>query len=89
MKTYEKPRLIALSISGNNMLCSTCPTDVIGSNGDQGIQRIFRDLYGISELTEQHFASGESCSESIPVSIEKYCKFTAADSETAIVVVNS
>lgn len=89
MKTYEKPELIALSISGNNMLCSTCPRDVIGNNGDLNIQRIFRDFYGISELTEQHFASGEECLIKIDVSVEAYCKFTAADSETATVVINS
>ena len=28
MKTYEKPKLIALSISGNDMLCA-CDVDVV------------------------------------------------------------
>ncbi len=31
MKTYEKPRLVALSLTSNDMLCGTCNTDAVGN----------------------------------------------------------
>lgn len=29
MKTYEKPRLVALSLASDDMLCGTCEVDVM------------------------------------------------------------
>ena len=31
MKTYEKPRLVALSLTSNDMLCDTCNTVAVGN----------------------------------------------------------
>lgn len=35
MKIYEKPTLVMMSISGNDLLCS-CQIDAEGSNADPG-----------------------------------------------------
>lgn len=80
MKTYEKPKLIALSLSGNNMLCNTCQTDIIGNNMDPAFKATMED-FGIV-ITDNSFASSDSCTA--PVDISGYCKFTGAN-----VVINS
>lgn len=74
MKTYEKPKLIALSISGNNMLCNSCTFDIIAPyNGgaDSGeLGQMIQD-FGFD------FGPTEGCST--PISIGYYCKFTSAE----------
>lgn len=77
MKTYEKPRLVALAVSSNDLLCQSCAIDAIGNNMDPVLRR-YLDLYGVT--LEQLFGSGETCT--IPV--EGYCKFNGA-----YVVINS
>lgn len=66
MKTYEKPKLIALSISGNNMLCNTCTIDVIGDNKDDDLGDLIFD--------EGLFAAGDPCD--VVVDFKGYCKNT-------------
>ena len=80
MKTYEKPKLIALSLSGNNMLCNTCAVDIIAPTEDQALVDILEDFHGpIDKL----FATAEAdCAKHIEY--EGYCKFTGAN-----VVINS
>lgn len=78
MKTYEKPRLNALSLSGNDMLCNSCDIDIIGDNADTNIKAML-EIFGDPS---QVLGSGEDCA--IKVSIEGYCKFTGAN-----VVINS
>lgn len=74
MKTYEKPKLIALSISGNNMLCNSCTYDIIapyngGADSGELVQMI-RD-FGFD------FGQTEDCDN--PIYIDFYCKFTSAE----------
>ena len=72
-KTYEKPRLSALSLSGNDMLCAACPIDAQGSNMDATLSQILKDFnVNVDVIT----GSGESCE----LEISGYCKFTSADS---------
>ncbi len=82
MKTYEKPKLIALSISGNNMLCNSCTFDIIAPyNGgaDHG------ELGQMIEEFGYNFGSTETqCS----LSIVGYCKFNSVD-EGLFSVINS
>lgn len=79
MKPYEKPRLVALSLSGNDMLCGGCtyPT----RNSSDGFLAQLDQLYGngdgfleSSELGPL-FAKSEGCA----TVYEGYCKFSAAD----------
>lgn len=79
MKTYEKPKLIALSLSGNNMLCNTCAVDIIAPTEDQGLVDML-EIYGPIDTL---FATAEAdCATKIEIS--GYCKFTGAN-----VVINS
>lgn len=77
-KTYEKPKLIALPLSGNNMLCNTCAIDIIGDNAD----KIFKETVGDFFDPNVAFASYENCE----VEISGYCKFTGADNGGRVVI---
>ena len=83
-KTYEKPKLIALPLSGNNMLCNTCAIDIIGDNAVPEIKRLEELGLDISKF----FAAYETdCTES-DHTIVGYCKFNGADHKD-LVVINS
>ena len=86
MKTYEKPKLIALSLTGNNMLCSSCAHDVIGSNAETELVETLRDFFGIINITESSFASNEDCEEQEDIQTDSYCKFTGAESGGTVVI---
>lgn len=72
-KTYEKPRLVALSLSGNDLLCAACPIDAEGPNMDSTLSQILND-FGVDIFTA--LGSGEECQ----FEITGYCKFSSADS---------
>ena len=74
MKAYEKPKLIALSLSGNNMLCDSCDIDIVGDNADPDFKNIYGDFPGT-------FDDAASCE----MQVIGYCKFTASSN----VVINS
>lgn len=78
MKTYEKPRLVALAVSSNDLLCQSCAVDVIGDNRDPVFDK-YLELIGGS--IEQLFGSGET---SCVIPVEGYCKFLGTN-----VVINS
>ena len=80
-KTYEKPKLIALPLSGNNMLCNTCAIDIIGDNADKTFKETMGDFFDLNNA----FASYES---SCKIPIDGYCKFNGADRKD-LVVINS
>lgn len=83
MKTYEKPKLIALSLAANDMLCSGCTAATRGST-DAFMQYLNTNYGGAdglldpSDFGENVFASNEGCQETQTV-FESYCKFTAAE----------
>lgn len=83
MKTYEKPKLIALSLSGNNMLCNTCAVDIIAPYPDenQGLVEMLETFYG---PVQSLFAAYESCT--VKPDITGYCKFTGAESGEKVVI---
>lgn len=70
MKTYEKPRLTAISLSGNGALCQACAIDVVGDNADQNVLDLL--LMFDSEISNL-FESTDSCATECGV--EGYCKF--------------
>ena len=81
MKVYEKPKLIAMSLSGNNMLCNTCDIDVIGDNANTEFLEIVGDFFNSST-----FAEYEDCATK--VDIKGYCKFTGGNNND-LVIINS
>lgn len=84
MKTYEKPKLIALSLSGNNMLCNTCAVDIIAPfpDNNKGLVDTLEDFYG--PINSLFAAYEESCA--VKPDITGYCKFTRAESGDQVVI---
>lgn len=85
MKTYEKPRLIALSLSADDMLCSGCDLKTKDTSDYfvQILNQLFdsnEDGYVDSSELGGLFASSEQCSE-FNDAFGAYCKFTAADND--------
>ena len=91
MKNYEKPRLMFLSLSGNDQLCGSCADMMVKYPDKQGIllgqdptgelaQNIDmmignRDRVLSREEGLMAFGADESCARQI----NGYCKFTAMD----------
>lgn len=71
MKTYEKPRLTAISLSGNGALCQACAIDVVGDNADQNVLELLTMTYDAN--IDNLFESADSCTTECGV--EGYCKF--------------
>lgn len=69
MKPYEKPRLVALSLSGNDMLCDGCAIDVVGDNADKVFMETLGDFLNIGNA----FGNEVQCE----LQIEGYCKYTS------------
>lgn len=67
LKVYEKPKLVALSISSNDSLCAGCGFDV--DDLPPSLGQMIED-FGINA-----FGSAEGCT----VIIEAYCKYTSSD----------
>lgn len=70
LKVYEKPKLVALSVSGNDVLCAACTIDVVGNNADPDFKQTIEawKQMGMTPLTEDG-----ACKD--PIS--GYCKFTS------------
>ncbi len=72
MKSYEKPRLMVLSVSANDALCAC----VASTRNDAFFQQF--DYDGDKRITYDevvrsgYFGNGEDCN----ISYEKYCKHT-------------
>lgn len=72
MKTYEKPRLTALSLSGNDLLCTGCQVDAEEPNMDPDLKAVVDDW---KLLGKNPFTDDMGCE----VPIEGYCKFTSSE----------
>lgn len=70
MKIYEKPTLVILSVTGNDLLCGACSVDVVGGGGPSN--SIIEDI--IKDFGETVFTSADSCE--VVYDIEGYCKFS-------------
>lgn len=81
MKLYEKPRLMVLSISANDMLCSGCYDctrnndfwSIFDSDGNGVVTRDEATTIGLFGSYEDE--NGSSCS----VQVTGYCKFNGTD----------
>ena len=85
MKTYEKPKLIALSLSGNNRLCGDCENGKTLWN-NPGIAGAILELVEISPdannvpgIDEGDFATVFGDGDGCVKPVEVYCKFTGSD----------
>ena len=76
MKPYEKPKLIALSLSGSSALCASCVIDAKGPNMDPSFQRALKimDWYDPgkqSAITGVFTTDDAGCA----LKVEGYCKY--------------
>lgn len=80
MKEYKKPAMMALSLSANDALCSTCTIKTRFPELD-GIADWLNKMYGgednLLTPTDKYFAMTENCEEK--VDFDDYCKFTTND----------
>ncbi len=85
-KTYEKPKLIALSLSGNNRLCGDCAGKITLSDNPSIADAILMlagrndEIDGVPGLSkgdfEGLFGQEDQCKGA---RIEAYCKFTSVN----------
>lgn len=83
MKTYEKPKLIALSLSGNNRLCGDCAGKTTLWNNQTLSESVLlvvgrdENYDGESGISKGDFVGlfgmGDECTQGL----EAYCKFTS------------
>ena len=85
MKPYEKPRLMALSLSGNNQLCGSCSEEgcqnLLYKDPTSGIALALDFLVGNDDgvLTQAEASKAFAPSESCEVPVDSYCKFNPGD----------
>ena len=77
MKTYEKPRLNALSLSGNSLLCS-CAIDAVEPNMNDSLKKALSLIPGIDlSNTANLFTAADACKQ--PIDIDGYCKMSPTE----------
>ena len=80
MKTYEKPRLMALSLSGTDTLCGSCAYDAVGDNMSPEIKNIL-ELAGLitsdGTVLEGTFCPDMTCDKD--KTVESFCKFASVE----------
>ena len=89
MKTYEKPRLMSISLNGNEQLCGSCSAEgskpIIGNPTLEKLYKGFdKDGDGVFSKDEQTaaFDAGVGCTSVVT----GLCKFTSgSDSMTSMV----
>lgn len=77
MKSYEKPRLMVLSVSANDALCGSCTK---GTRYDPIFQQIapnYGNRDNVLEENEGLFGGVGDCT--IPSEYDGYCKFTSVE----------
>lgn len=88
-KTYEKPKLIALSLSGNNLLCGSCAGKVTLYDNSTLAQLVLMaagrnsDYDRITGISRGDFEGLFGTEESCGTPIEAYCKFTSTGEQVA------
>ena len=77
MKTYEKPKLMVLSISANDLLCRGCVTTTRGNSYFTGIF----DKHGDNIFDENDFPSlaPSFTTDGCENAYEAYCKFNGSN----------
>ena len=74
MKVYEKPKLIAMSLSKNNVLCNSCDIDIKDANMDPNYKdMIWNGLFSFASTEDQCVEAGND------IETDVYCKFTGSN----------
>ncbi len=76
MKVYEKPKLMVLSVSANDALCSSCQ---VGTRNNELSSLFDEDGDGVFSPGEGGLFvdAGDNCT--VPTDYLGYCKFSGAD----------
>lgn len=83
MKTYEKPKLIALSLSGNNRLCGDCAGKTTLWNNQTLSQSVLwvagrdENYDNESGITKGDFEGLFGTNDGCDKELDTYCKFTS------------
>ena len=83
MRTYEKPRLMALSLNGNDQLCGSCAAkggQQLCKDPTGGMASALDFLVGNDDgtLTRAEAARAFGPDEGCEIPVESYCKFTSS-----------
>lgn len=83
MKIYEKPRLMVLSVSANDALCTGC---AVKTRGDALFNMLdqtpgYGDGNGIFNSADPLFSEADTNCTAHSDSYTQYCKFTGAESQ--------
>lgn len=89
MKVYEKPKLIAMSLSGNNRLCGDCAGGITLCNDEELAKVILRVIGRADQIndgvTKSDFGGLFGAEvECIDSSVEGYCKYSATNEQRMI-----
>ena len=85
MKTYEKPHLMALSLSSNDSLCA-CAIDAVGSNADPTLIYALDEDWNHEKMRPEEyvFGVGEPVANSCMMEVAGYCKFGPSGEEFTV-----
>lgn len=79
MKTYEKPRLMVLSISANDALCTGCSKGTRFDPFFQSIAQSYGNSDSVLEYGEGGLFAGEADDCTTPFDYDGYCKYASAE----------
>lgn len=74
LKVYEKPKLVALSVSGNDILCAACTIDVVGNNADPTYTQTVNEMIAAG-FPNPVTADDNKCQ----TIVTGYCKFSGSN----------
>lgn len=77
MKTYEKPRLMVLSISANDALCTGCSKGTRFDPFFQNFDSIYGNDDGVLENGEGGLFAGEADNCTTSFDYDGYCKYAS------------
>ena len=79
MKSYEKPRLMVLSISANDAICGGCQVSTRNDAWFKLMDSQVGNQNGVFELGEGGLFANAEDNCSVPTDYNGYCKFSGAD----------
>ena len=79
MKTYRKPKLMVLSLSGDSLLCS-CVIDAVEPGMNAQLKATLEEIPGLDlSDTTKLFAVNDEIGCENPIDIDIYCKMSPSD----------
>lgn len=88
MKKYEKPMLMAVSVSGNDQLCGSCSdqgrTPLYNNEELKNNLLLYADKNGDGELSRDEASMLFGLEDNCKRPLDGYCKFTSTGSVTLV-----